>query len=93
VEKIAAEKLETPEDTVVLLFTELQILKDVEVQMDEALGFIAGVRKFSFGEGTRDGEQTISDALHCGNHDDDVGILRGLADQASGVQHSISAEK
>ena len=92
-EKIAAEKLKTAADAIVLLFAELQILEDIEVEVDEALGFVARVGKFSMGESLRDGEQAIGDALHRGDYDDDAGVFRSLADQAGGVQHSFGTEQ
>ncbi len=91
VKKIAAEKLEAAADTVVLLFTEMKILKHIEVEMDDALGFVARVGKLSVGERARDGEQTIGDPFHRGDNDDDVRGLRSRADEACGVQHALGA--
>lgn len=72
VEKIAAEELEAEADAVVLLFTEMEILKNVEMQMKDALGFISGMGRLAFGESARDGEEAIRDALHRRDDDDDV---------------------
>src|SRR5271167_2144017 len=71
-EKIAAKKLEAEADAVVLLFTKPKILEHAEVEMDDALGFIARTRKIVFGESARNGQETIGNALHRGNHDDDI---------------------
>ena len=93
VEKIAAEKLETASDTVMLLFAELKILQHMEVVKDNALGFIASVGVLSFGKRTGDREQTIGDALHSGDHDNDAGIPGGCAHQTCGVQHALGSHQ
>jgi hypothetical protein len=45
------------------------------MKMNESLGFITRVGQLAFGESARDGQQTIGDALHGGDHNDDAGIL------------------
>jgi hypothetical protein len=93
VEKIAAEKLKAAADAVVLLFGKLEILKDTEMEMDEPFGFITRESELSFSKRMRNGEETIGDTLHGGDHDDEASILRGGANQTRGVQHALRAEE
>jgi len=48
-EKIATEKLKAAANTLVLFIREQKILKHVEVEMNDAFGFIARMRQFSIG--------------------------------------------
>ena len=92
-EKVAAEKLEAEADTIVLLFIKSKILEHVEVEMNDALGFVARMRKFSFGQRARDGKKAIRYTLHRGDNDDDVRGLGSRANESCGVQHALGPKQ
>jgi hypothetical protein len=61
--------------------------------MEQELGFATGVAEFASGKRVSDGEKTVSDALHGGDDDADAGSLRGVANEARGVEHAIGTEQ
>jgi hypothetical protein len=93
VEKVAVEELEDAPDAVFLVFRELEIVKHIEVEMNDAFGFRASMRKFAFGEKARDGEKPVGDALHRGDNDDYVCGLCSSANEAGGMQHALGAKQ
>jgi len=68
-------------------------VKHVEVKVQDELGFAAGVREFAIGKSPRDGKEVIGDALHGGDDHGDAGCLRGVANEARGMEHAFRAEK
>ena len=72
VEKIASQELQLAADAKVIAFPEAQILKHIEMKIEDELGFAASVRKFAIGKSTGNREKVIGDALHSGNNDGDV---------------------
>jgi len=92
VKKIAAEELQFAADAKVIVVAEMEIVKHVEMKIEDELGFTAGVREFAIGESAGNGEKMIGDALHGGNDDDDTGGLRGGVDKTGGMEHAFRAE-
>src|SRR5260370_39023751 len=44
-------------------------------------------------ESLRHSQQTIGDSLHRGNHGDDIGMIRSLANKACGMEHAIGTQQ
>jgi hypothetical protein len=93
VKKIGAEKLEFTADAEPIVFFEMQIAQDIEVEFQEIFDFAAGVDEFSIGESASDGKKMIGDAFHRGDDDGDVRDGRGGADETRGVEHALRTEK
>jgi hypothetical protein len=93
VEKIAAEEHEFAADAEISVFMELQIAKDIEMEKEERRGVVARVRDAAFGEGVRQIEKTVGDALHGGDDDGDAGKLGGGANESRGVEHAPGTEE
>jgi len=93
VKKIGAEKLEFTADAEPIVFFEMQIAQDIEVEFQEIFDFAAGVDEFSIGESASDGKKMIGDAFHRGDDDGDVRDGRGGADETRGVEHALCTEK
>src|SRR4029077_18873519 len=91
--KVACQELQLAADAKVIVVSELQIVKHVEVKIQDEFGFAAGVGEFAFGKRAGDGEEMIGDTLHGGDDDGDAGSLRGGADETCGMEHAIGAEK
>jgi hypothetical protein len=91
--EIASEELQFAADTKVIVFTEIQIVKNIEVKIEDEFGFAAGVGELAIGERAGDREQMIGDTLHGGDDDGDAGFLNSGANEACGVEHAVGAEK
>jgi hypothetical protein len=72
VEEVASEELDHAANAILLLFANLEILEHIQVEMDDAFGFITSVGELAFGKEARDREKTIRDGLHRRDDDDDV---------------------
>ncbi len=93
VKQIASQELQLAADAEVIVLVELQIVKHIEVEIQEELGFAAGVREFAIGECTSNGKKMIGDALHGGDDHGDAGRLRGGANESRGMEHAVRTEK
>src|SRR5260370_293125 len=89
VKQIAAQELQLAADTKAIMFTELQIMKHIEVKVQDELGFAAGGREFAIGKSARGGKQMIGGALHGGGDHGDGGGLRRGASTDPGSGHSL----
>jgi len=76
-----------------LLFVELQIVKHIEVQIQDELGFVASVSEFAARERPSNGKEMVGDALHGGDNHDDMGRPGGGPNEARGVEHAVRTEK
>jgi hypothetical protein len=91
--QIAAQELQLAADAKATVLVEKQIVKHVEVKVQDELGFAATVREFAIGESASDGKKMISDALHGGDDHGDAGCLRGGANEACGMEHAFRTEE
>jgi hypothetical protein len=93
VKKIASQELQLASDTKAIVFTEAQIVKHIEVQIEDELGFAACMREFAICESASNGQKMIGNALHGGNDDSNTGVLRGGVNEARGMEHALRSEK
>jgi len=86
--KVAAQELQLAADAKVRILSgrdqsggtalaKTEIVKHVEVKIQEQLGFAAGVSELAIGERVSDGEKMIGDALHGRDDHGDAGSFRG----------------
>ena len=80
-------------DAKAAVLVEKQVVKHVEVKVQDELGFAAGVREFGIGKSARDGKKMIGDPLHRGDDHRDGECLRGGANEAGGMEHASRTEK
>jgi hypothetical protein len=85
--------LQLSADAKATVLVEKQIVKHVEVKVQDELGFAAGVREFGIGKSPSDGKKMIGDALHGGDDYGDAGCLRGGANEACGMEHTAGTEE
>src|SRR6267154_1917892 len=69
------------------------MVKHVEVKVMVELCCEAGVPEFGIGKSASDGKKMIGDALHGGDDHRDAGCLRGGANEACGMEHTVGAEQ
>src|SRR5437588_11421801 len=93
VEKIPPQKLQLVAHAKAIVFGELQIVKHIEVKIQDELGFMAGVGRFAAGERPRNGKEMVGDALHGGDNHGDIGRSRGGLNKARSMEHAVRAEK
>ena len=93
VKQIASQELQFAAHAKVILIAEPQIVKHIEVKIQNELCLATGVRKLASGESVRDREKMVGDAFHGGDDDDDAGGPRGSANEACGMEHAVGAKK
>jgi hypothetical protein len=93
VEKVAAEKLQTTADAVMLFVRETEILKHIGMKEHEPLRIVAGAGKFPIGESADDGKKAVGNALHGRDNHDHMRRVCGGADETCGVKHALGTEK
>lgn len=93
VKKIASQELQLAADAKAIVFAEVQIVKHIEMQIEDELGFAACLREFAICESARNGQKMIGNALHGGNDDGDTGGQSGGVNKARGMEHAVRAEK
>src|SRR5690242_11241237 len=93
VEKVASQELQLVAHAEAIVFGKLQIVKHIEVKIQDELGFMAGVGKFAAGERPRNGKEMVGDALHRGDNHGDIGRPRGGSNKARSMEHAVRAEK
>jgi len=85
--------LQLSADAKATVLVEKQIVEDIEVKVQDKLGFAAGVREFAIGESASDGKKMIGDALHGGDDHGDAGCLRGGANETRSMEHAFRTEE
>src|SRR6266581_3405925 len=65
--KVAAEELQLAANAKVMVLSQVQIVQDVKMEIQNDSGFLARTSELAIGKGVGDGEQMIGDALHGGN--------------------------
>jgi hypothetical protein len=93
VKKIASEQLQFAADAKVIVFSEVQIMKHIEMQIEDELCFTAGGREFAIGESTSNGKKMIGDTFHRGNDDSNTGGRSGGVNEASSMEHAARTKK
>src|SRR5207253_7446311 len=93
VEKVASQELQLVAHAEAFLFAELQFEKHIEVNIQDELGFMAGVGKFAAGERSCNGKEMVGDALHGGDNHGDIGRSRGGLNKARSMEHAVRTEK
>jgi hypothetical protein len=93
VEKITPQELQLMAHAKIVVVAEVQIMKHIEVQIEDELGFTAGVREFAIGESTSNGKKMIGDAFHGRDDHGDVGGLRSGADKTRSMEHAVRTEE
>jgi hypothetical protein len=93
VQKIAAERIEFASDSIASGGFETERTQRVVMEAKNEFGFDACAKVLAIREELRDAEELVGHALHCGDDDDHVGILRDGLDEFGGVQHSGGAEE
>ncbi len=91
--KVASQELQLAADAEAFLVAELQIVKHIEVKIQNQLGFVAGMRELAARESASNGKEMVGDALHGGDDHGDIGCLRRGANEACGMEHAVSTEK
>src|SRR5260370_6046456 len=86
--KVASQELQLAANAKAFLVAELQIVKHIEVKIQNQLGFVAGMRELAARESSGNGKEMVGDALHGGDDHRDIGCLRGGTNQARGVEHA-----
>src|SRR5436309_1945018 len=66
VEKVASQELQVVAHAKAFKFAELQIVKHIEVKIQEEFGFMAGVAELAARERSRHGNEMVGDALSGG---------------------------
>src|SRR5260370_21395754 len=82
VKQIAAQELQLAADAKAVMFTELQIVKHIEVKVQDEFRFAAGVGELAIGKSASAGKKMIRDTLHGRNHHRDAARLRRGANAA-----------
>jgi len=93
VKQIASEDLQFAADAQAVILGKVQIMKDIEVKIQDELGFAAGVCELAIGEGASDRKKMIGDPLHGGDDHGDSRYLDGGANEACGVEHAVRTKK
>ena len=92
-EKIASQELQLVAHAKVIVFSEPQVMEDIEVKIQNKLGFMAGVGELAASERTRNGKEMVGNALHGGDDHGDIGRPGGGSHEARSMEHAVCAEK
>jgi hypothetical protein len=76
-----------------MVLAQLQIVKHIEVKIEDQFGFAAGMCELAIGESASNGKEMIGDALHGGDDRGDAGCPRGGANKTRSMEHAVCTEK
>ena len=93
VEEITAQRSELIRDTVMMRGVETQMVENIAVKTEDVLGVRAGLVRLQVDKRMGNGEKAIGDALHGGDNDGDLRLLRHGPYQTGGVEHAFGAEQ
>jgi hypothetical protein len=91
--QVAAEELKFAADAESIFFVEMQVVKNVEMKIEDGLRFPASVGELSASKCLSNREKPIGNAFHGGDDYGDAGRPRGRADETRGMEHAVGAEK
>src|SRR5260370_22990286 len=87
--KVASQELQLAANAKAFLVAELQIVKHIEVKIQNQLGFVAGMRELAARESSGNGKEMVGDALHGGDHHRGIWCLRGGTNAGRGMAAAV----
>src|SRR5439155_7036902 len=85
---VSSQELQVVAHAKAFKFAELQIVKHIEVKIQEEFGFMAGVAELAARDRSRNGKELVGDALPGAHTRGDIGRSSGGPQEACGVEHA-----
>jgi hypothetical protein len=92
--QVFAKVIEFAADAIVMRRVQVKVTKNFQVQAKNMFGVPTRIGAAASCEGADNGQQTIGDSLHRGNHYHHVALRGdGIGDQPGGVKHTVGTEQ